>query len=200
MDLDNIILTTPGVLIFSTEKPIEIMPGIFSPIFLNIKTLLSYPKFRNFISEELEKVVSPTSQLICGIESGGSYYASTVAHRRELPVIFTRKESKHYGISNKMVGKIPDKTTEISIIDEVLATGNSLKKSLESINNKELKTEFVTVFSYGFDNTISKKLNVTVKSLTNISNIIQLCLKNKVLNQEQVDIINQHIATYEKFL
>ena len=89
----KLIFNTPGVVNVHTRNDIEVQPGVFSNIYINMKTVFYYPDIRVKFANLLSSIVSGT-QVICGIESGGSYYASAVTDIIKVPLIYYRKKRK----------------------------------------------------------------------------------------------------------
>jgi len=102
----SLLFETPGVVNYNSSDYIEVQPGVMTPLIINIKSTLAYFNVRVKITKELIKQVSLESVCICGVESGGSYYASAVADMLKKPLVLFRKENKGYGIGQRFVGVI----------------------------------------------------------------------------------------------
>ena len=118
------------------------IPGI---LFYDISTLLSNPKAWSFALDELEKIVSEWNpEILAGIESRGFLLASALADRMDLPMTMIRKKGKLPGdvISYEYDVEYGTDIIEIQsdalaagskvvILDDLLATGGTLKASIE---------------------------------------------------------------------
>ena len=118
------------------------IPGI---LFYDISTLLSNPKAWSFALDELEKIVSKWNpEILAGIESRGFLLASALADRMDLPMTMIRKKGKLPGdvISYEYDLEYGTDIIEIQsdalaagskvvILDDLLATGGTLKASIE---------------------------------------------------------------------
>ncbi len=118
------------------------IPGI---LFYDISTLLSNPKAWSFALDELEKIVSEWNpEILAGIESRGFLLASALADRMDLPMTMIRKKGKLPGdvISYEYDLEYGTDIIEIQsdalaagskvvILDDLLATGGTLKASIE---------------------------------------------------------------------
>tara|TARA_B100001540_G_scaffold301038_1_gene307075 strand:+ start:142 stop:660 length:519 start_codon:yes stop_codon:yes gene_type:complete len=118
------------------------IPGI---LFYDISTLLSNPKAWSFALDELEKIVSEWNpDILAGIESRGFLLASALADRMDLPMTMIRKKGKLPGdvISYEYDLEYGTDIIEIQsdalaagskvvILDDLLATGGTLKASIE---------------------------------------------------------------------
>ena len=118
------------------------IPGI---LFYDISTLLSNPKAWSFALDELEKILSEWNpEILAGIESRGFLLASALADRMDLPMTMIRKKGKLPGdvISYEYDLEYGTDIIEIQsdalaagskvvILDDLLATGGTLKASIE---------------------------------------------------------------------
>ena len=118
------------------------IPGI---LFYDISTLLSNPKAWSFALDELEKIVSEWNpEILAGIESRGFLLASALPDRMDLPMTMIRKKGKLPGdvISYEYDLEYGTDIIEIQsdalaagskvvILDDLLATGGTLKASIE---------------------------------------------------------------------
>lgn len=140
---------TPGVIVYNTEKYIEVQPGVMTPLVVNIKGTFYDFKIRSEIARKLAAMVSPESTCLCGIESGGSYYASVVADLLQKPLVLFRKESKGYGLGERLVGRLPDiKGGLVTIIDDVIGEGKISTANVEALTRLGYRSEVCAVFSY----------------------------------------------------
>lgn len=194
MNIDNLIY-------FSTEKPIQCGLKDFSPIFFNFKRILHYPNIRKSISLNLLEMIDKNVDCICGLESGGNYYASYIADKLSKPVIFFRKKEKEFKNCNngkkRIVGDILQTTSKIAIIDDVLATGLTAKESIDYFKKNNISCQFYTVFTYGHNEIVSKKLNIKINSLITFDDLIH-CVD--FLDKNNIEIIKKHISNYNKYL
>ncbi len=185
------IVLTPGLISYDLNGPgIKVKKGRFSPIYVNIKKIWSYPEILSDITEKLkEKCVG--CNCVIGIETGGSPFAAVIAKELEVSLVLTRKKPKNTSI---FAGDPIRGGGSVVVIDDVLATGSSMKKSLESIRKLNRKVALVVVLSYGMDKIIAKKYGLTVYSLYQIEDLVQ------ALPPEQTKLLEPHIKAYQKKL
>lgn len=197
-EIEQLLFKTNGLVNFNLEKYIEVQPGIFSPILVNIKITLGDLKVRNKLAEELAKRVSPESICICGIESGGSYYASAVANILKKPLVLFRKEEKKYGLMGRFVGSIPSvKNGLVTMVDDVLAGG-----MISTANNKALTemgycSEFVVIYSY-LPKLFGPMSKVKISALSDINGLCQVGLERGIFTENNVKIIKRECAWSNK--
>ena len=177
-EFENILIKTDGVVNYDLKKYIEVQPGIFSHFFVNVKATLADSRIRHRLAEALARRVNRKSVCICGIESGGSYYAAAVADLLQKPLVLFRKESKKYGIGQRFVGNLPSAGRGlVTMIDDVIAGG-----MISTANNKELaalgfSSELLVVFSF-LPQLVGPMSAIRISALSNVNG---LCLVGREL-------------------
>ncbi len=197
--IEEIILNTPGSFGFSKNKLYEPTPNFFSPIYIDIKKLVTNPDNRKIvISKITEHLKNQQIDTICGLESGGSYFAAALADKLELPLFFLRKESKSYGDFRKVIGIAPSKDSHIIIIDDVLAKGLTLSKSLKYLRSLGYNNlSFISIYSYGIDDFLSKELKLDIYSLSKFENLLKLANDTNLLSDDDIKYLKNHIANFK---
>jgi orotate phosphoribosyltransferase len=146
--IKNLLFDTAGVVHYDTEKYIEVQPGVLTPLVINIKAAFKDFGIRSKIAEKLAKQVNPESICICGIESGGSYYASIVADLLKKPLVLFRKKTKSMN-GQRFVGELPlIKNGLITIIDDVIGEGKISTANTEELTRLGYRVEICAVYSY----------------------------------------------------
>lgn len=166
-------ISIPGFLMIDFEGDgIEVKPGRFSPIYVNMKATWNYPNVLFAVSEDLTKCCLGCDCII-GIETGGSPYASVIARELNIGLILARKKTKLQ--EGTLAGHIPGSRKDFAIVDDVLATGKSTEKSISEIKKHSNQVRLVSVLSYGMDKVIAERYNVQVESLYQIEDLLD-CL------------------------
>ncbi len=189
--IENLLFNTPDVILYDTKKYIEVQPGVMTPLVVNIKATLKDFKVRSKIAKELAKQISPRSICICGIESGGSYYASIVADLLRKPLVLFRKKSKEYGLGQRLVGELPSvKNGLVTIIDDVIGEGKISTDNSEELMRLGYQVEICSIYSYLPE---MKEFMSTIKivPLSNINGLCQVGFKNGFFSKKDVKLIKK---------
>ena len=112
------------------------------------------------------------SEMICGIATGGLVFATSIAIKLNIPLIYYRQTQKDYGLKKSIEGNITDKV-KILIIDDVSTTGSSIIKAAEILRDKNLIVENALVIFDRLEeasNNLSNN-NIKLHSLFNIKDI-----------------------------
>lgn len=189
--IEYLLFKTVGTVIFNSKNYIEVHPGATQPLLINIKNTLGEYKVRHEIAKELSKRVNAKSICICGIESGGSYYASAVADILKIPLILFRTKEKNYGIGGVFVGNIPKiKGGLITIIEDVIGSGKTSTLNHNALTILGYKTELIAVYSFlpKLTGPLSK---VKISVLSNINELCEVGEKLKIFNKNDVELIKK---------
>lgn len=200
LSLDEIILDTPGVFNYSAKADIQISPKVFTPIYLNLEILLSTPEIRQFTIAKLAEIISPDSDIICGIESGGSYFASAVADLLHKPLFLLRKHNKTDDYLTRIVGHTPSPNQKICLVDDVFSSGHTVWKSTRYLKTFSPRFEVCSVLSYGYDEYIGQLLGIKINSISHFPHLLKLAVQRQIIQPEDVQTINRYTATFKNFL
>jgi orotate phosphoribosyltransferase len=198
----ELLIQVPGTVNFNINNPIEVKPNVFTPIYINLRNTISNVMVRNIISQKLALSIKSNPDYICGVESGGSYYASRVSDILNKPLILLRKEDKSYGDKKRILGQIPDPGSRVAIIDDVIATGLTTAKSTEYLNKLKLNTQVYAVFSYGYNKEIANilgKHTLSITSLVTFSDVLKCLEEREILPQKDIEFLKKYTRSYEEF-
>ncbi len=119
--------------------------GEISPIYIDLRTLISYPLLLRAVSHALWdciKAVKP--RLLCGVPYTALPLATCIALEQSLPMLMCRKEAKAYG-TKKQVEGIFQPLENCLIIEDVITTGASVLKVADILVNEGLEVTDIAV-------------------------------------------------------
>ncbi len=199
-EIIKLFYATPGVVNLSDKDDFEPQPGVYASVYINLKTPLYFPKLRKKLAKLLSVHVDNNADYICGIESGGSYYASAVGDIADKKILLFRKEKKQYNIKNNFVGNLPQKGDSVVIVDDVISSGNTISKAVESLRELGCRVKAVMLFSYGWDEQIAKNLDIEIKVLSTAEELIEYGLSIKRMSLHNSKIIRDFVKREENRL
>ena len=92
----------------SPENSFSWASGWKSPIYCDNRIVLSYPKIRNYLCDQLaiqSKSIYPEDKyIIAGVATGAIGIGMLVAQKLNLPFIYVRPEPKKHGRKNQVEG------------------------------------------------------------------------------------------------
>ncbi len=109
----NVATTTAELLLqikaikLQPNKPFNWASGWKSPIYCDNRTTLSFPKIRNYLRENLAKIIEEEygkPDVIAGVATGAIAIGVLVAQYLNVPFIYVRPEPKKHGRKNQVEG------------------------------------------------------------------------------------------------
>ena len=91
------ILLKIGCVNINFKKRFTLTSGKKSPVYIDCRKLISYPKEREIIINEMTKLIKSKYKnklIIAGGETAGIPYSSFISHKLKLPMVYIRKQQK----------------------------------------------------------------------------------------------------------
>jgi len=178
-NISKILLKEKAVKI-SLDSPFTWTSGIKSPIYCDNRILISSVKSREKILDKFEELIKQKKidfDVIAGTATAGIPWASFLAHKLKVPMVYVRTKAKKHGAKKQVEGKV-NKNLKILIVEDLFSTGMSSIDSAEACR-KELNGEIsavISIFSYNLEKMKEnfKTANLKYFSLSNFSNLIDI--------------------------
>jgi len=192
--IENLLFNVPGVVNYNTKKYIEVQPGVMTPLVINIKETLNDYAVRFKITKALAELVNLKSICICGIESGGSYYASAVADILKKPLVLFRKGFKGYGLNQRFVGALSkNKNGIVTVIDDVIGEGKISTAAVTELKRAGYGAEVCAIFSYLPEMKLFMS-KIKIAYLSDINGLCQVGMAKKFFSENDVKLIKKECS------
>ncbi|PIE66307.1 MAG: orotate phosphoribosyltransferase [Desulfobacterales bacterium] len=114
---------------FRTEEPFRFTSGWASPVYIDCRKLISYPRMRQTVTDFaastiLRDVGFECIDAIAGGETAGIPYASWLADKLMLPMQYVRKKAKGFGPAAQIEGDFRQ-GTKILLVEDLTTDGRS---------------------------------------------------------------------------
>lgn len=178
------------------QKPFTWASGWKSPIYCDNRITLSYPIIRNYLRENMSKQIEELygkPDVIAGVATGAIGMGALVADYLNIPFCYVRPEAKQHGRENKIEGMVVP-NQNVVVVEDLISTGKSSLMAVDSLQEAGLNVKgMFAIFSYGFkvaeDN--FKTNNVTLHTLSNYENLLQLAEKTRYITPEEAKVLAQ---------
>lgn len=126
-----------GAVHFSADKPYKLSSGMMSPVYIDCRKLISYPRIRSAIMDFAAATVMRDAgfekfDCVAGGETAGIPFAAFLAERLGLPMIYVRKQPKGYGRNAQIEGHMPE-GARVLVIEDLTTAGGSMFTFIDAV-------------------------------------------------------------------
>ena len=163
------ILMEIGAVNFRPQDPFILTSGRASPVYIDCRKVISFPRARRRIIEMMGEIVEQeigfeSIDAVAGGETAGIPYAAWLAERMALPMLYIRKKPKGFGRGAQIEGEMAP-GCRCLLVEDLATDGGSKLNFIEAIRKAEGKvSDALVVFHYGiFPQSISSLAAVGVR-------------------------------------
>lgn len=130
-------LLETGSVLIDLERPFILVSGRQSPVYVDCRRLISFPGAREAITAGFAELVEreiglDAIEVIAGGETAGIPFASFLAWRLKLPMIYVRKEPKGHGRDAQIEGVV-EPGQRVLLVEDLVTDGGSKLRFKEGI-------------------------------------------------------------------
>ncbi len=186
---------------FRADEPFKFTSGWASPVYIDCRKLISYPRVRNtlmdFAASEITRNIGFESiDSIAGGETAGIPFAAWIAERLMLPMQYVRKKAKGFGRNAQIEGDFSE-GSRILLVEDLTTDGNSKIKFCEALRDAGAQVDhtFVVFYYDIFPHTRDAldKIGLQMHSLATWWDVLKIAKKNNYFDTKT-------IGEVEKFL
>jgi orotate phosphoribosyltransferase len=187
-------LIEAGCVQFRVDEPFRLPSGWTSPVYMDCRRLISFPKLRHALVGESLRLLRERGCLegidaIVGAESSGIAMAAWIADALQLPMQYVRKKAKGLGLSTQIEGVI-ETGDRVLLIDDLMAAGESKREFCRALHEvgAKMKDIFV-VFDYGVFPTAGMldRWGVSVHSLANWHDVLVAARSDGLVDERSLN-------------
>ncbi|CAH8557655.1 unnamed protein product [Heterobilharzia americana] len=178
-----------GVVKFGEYK---LKSGVISPIYVDLRVLISSPKFMDEIAQALITLlhgeVNKPIDLICGVPYSALPIAACISVRENISMVMCRKEAKSYG-TKQMIEGVWKNGQNCVIIEDVVTSGSSVSSVAKLLRQSGICTEQVIIIidrEQGGPSYLEKQ-NIKVSSLFTLTELLSILHQEKRITTAQFD-------------
>ena len=178
----------------SPSEPFNWASGWKSPIYCDNRITLSFPSVRNFLKEEIAKLVElkhGKPDAIVGVATGAIAIGVLVAQELGVPFVYVRPEAKKHGRKNQIEGHL-EKGQNVVVIEDLISTGKSSLLAVEALKEADTNVKgMVAIFTYGFEVAENnfKESNVELTTLSDYEYLLEQALYSNYISDKELNTL-----------
>lgn len=182
-----------GSVIIRPNKPFRYDSGILSPIYVDNRLTISFPKERRLIINSMVKKIKEIGipDAVAGTATAGIPHAAFIAQKLNIPMVYVRPKPKDHGKGNQVEGTFK-RGQKVIVIEDLVSTGGSSIRVVKALRKMGAKVNTeVCIFAYGIKEADKNFKNNKVKlhALTNFKTATEIAEKQGLLKKEQIEAI-----------
>ena len=174
------ILLSIGCVNINFKNKFILTSGKKSPVYVDCRKLVSFPKEREIIINEMSKQIKDIYKgeiIVAGGETAGIPYSSFISQKLKLPMVYIRKKPKGFGKSKLIEGEFRKKSKSI-LIEDMATDGGSKIHFINSMRKSHLSVKDIfVVFFYDIYPSAKenmKKMRVNLNYMASWKDILEV--------------------------
>jgi orotate phosphoribosyltransferase len=192
---------------FSDGKPFIFTSGWASPVYIDCRKLISYPRVRSTLIEFatatiLREVGFEQFDTVAGGETAGIPYAAWIADRLALPMQYVRKKPKGFGRNAQIEGDIAEGARTL-LVEDLTTDGRSKVNFCKALRDAGASVDHVFVMFYYDIFPESKKIiadiNVKLHYLATWWDVLRVVKQGGYFEHRVVDEVERFLSAPAKW-
>jgi uridine monophosphate synthetase len=170
--------------------------GVESPIYIDLRLLISYPSLMVTFSAALGKLLAPLSfDLLCGVPYAAIPITTALSLGGHYPMIMCRRETKGYGTKKLIEGKFEAGQTCL-LVEDVVTSGRSLLETADVLRKQDLilRDAIVMVDRRQGGGVKLKENGIALHALLDIFDLLEVLLGEKKISEETSKGVKDFLA------
>jgi orotate phosphoribosyltransferase len=136
----------------NTEKPFITTAGWASPVYIDMRKIISFPRLRRrlteFATRAIERDIGYESlDVVAGGETAGIPFAAWIADSLMLPMQYVRKKPKGFGRNARIEGDLHESGRAL-LVEDLATDGGSKKDFVQALRDAGQRCDHVFVFFF----------------------------------------------------
>ena len=137
---------------FRADDPYKLTSGLHSPVYIDCRKLISYPRIRSTLMDFMTVTVMRNAGLeafdnVAGGETAGIPFAALVAVRMALPMTYVRKKPKGHGRNARIEGAMSE-GQRVLLVEDLTTDGGSKLNFVDAIRDTGASCGHTAVIFY----------------------------------------------------
>ncbi|WP_413204012.1 orotate phosphoribosyltransferase [Rhodospirillum sp. A1_3_36] len=189
------ILLEIGAVNFRPQEPYTLTAGWASPVYIDCRKIISYPRARRRIIElatrKIERMVGYESlDAVAGGETAGIPYAAWLADSLALPMQYVRKKPKGFGRMAQIEGDLTEEQ-RVLLVEDLATDGGSKLSFVKALRDAgaQVNHAFVVFFYGAFPGALDSlaKEDVSLHWLATWHDVLAVAEETKAFPEDSIE-------------
>ena len=172
--------------------------GIQSPVYVDLRVIVSYPEVMKQISDMLWKVAVESKSdfsVICGVPYTALPIASCISVSQNIPMVMRRKEAKSYG-TKRLIEGVFTPGSKCLVIEDVVTSGSSVMETVEALSSADIHVSDAIVLLDRFQGgkEMLQSQGVKLHSLLTLPEVLDVLHLKVKIDQEMADKVREFLS------
>ncbi len=190
-----------GAVHFSADKPYKFSSGMMSPVYIDCRKLISYPRIRSAVMDFAAATIMRDAgfekfDCIAGGETAGIPFAAFLSERMGLPMIYCRKKPKGHGRNAQIEGHMPE-GARVLVIEDLTTAGGSMFTFIEAIRAAGgIVDHGIALFYYGIYPEAEQRFangNVQLHHISTWRNVLAVARQQKLFDDKTLSEVESFL-------
>ncbi|MCO6187509.1 orotate phosphoribosyltransferase [Rhizobium sp. L1K21] len=186
---------------FRPEEPYTLASGMKSPVYIDCRKLISYPRIRSTImdfaaSTLLSEVGFEQFDCVAGGETAGIPFAAFLAERLGLPMIYVRKKPKGHGRAAQIEGDMPE-GARVLVIEDLTTAGGSMFTFIDAVRNAGGTVDHgMALFYYGIFKEAAERFDngkVALHHIATWQNVLTVAREKSLFDEKTLNSVESFL-------
>ncbi len=188
---------------FQAEKPYILTSGLASPVYIDCRKLISYPRIRSALMDFAvaalyREVGFEQFDAVAGGETAGIPFAAWIADRMDLPMQYVRKKPKGFGRNAQIEGDI-HQGQRVLLVEDLTTDGGSKIRFCEALRKAgAVVNDAIVVFYYNIFadvcQTLEKDHGLRLHWLATWYDVLRVAREKKYFAARTLDEVEAFLA------
>lgn len=187
-------LHTIGVIKFGD---FTLKSGIQSPIYIDLRQIISHPKLLQKIADLLwDQVAEMQFDYVCGVPYTALPIATAISLTYDKPMVLKRKEEKNHG-TKKLIEGIFQHDKNCLLIEDLFTTGGSALQAAQELERAGLiVTDIVILLDRGQGGIANvEKHGYNVHALLTMNEVLDCLTQERAITQGEAHAVRDYITS-----
>lgn len=176
------------------DEPFKFSSGVRSPIYVHNMMLSSHTVERQAVVKSLESIARKSfskPDTIATTIGGSVPWASQLAERLNLPLVYVRKDRKEYAHKNEIEGVLTS-GARVLLVEASIGSATTIEKTAKRLRKSGAQViGLLSIFDYELELSKSKLESIKRISLTSLTPLLNAAVQNGSLDAKGFLSINE---------